>query len=253
MAVSPAMQHKVEMAKKFSQAPSNVLITGETGTGKELFAHSIHAASSRAGQPFVAVNCATLPETLLESELFGYEPGAFSGASREGKTGLFELAHHGTIFLDEIGEIPVTLQAKLLRERPDDILPLVESQIRVLAAEQGKSPPLLTPQARDLLRRYAWPGNVRELRNVCERLVVLSSAQAVDEEALRDLHLFFPERESPRTVEVERPMQEPITFQIPVTMKKKDLAKELGISRTTLWRMTKRQEALRKQQEEKTP
>lgn len=311
IAVSPAMQHKVEMAKKFSQAPSNVLITGETGTGKELFAHSIHAASSRAGQPFVAVNCATLPETLLESELFGYEPGAFSGASREGKTGLFELAHHGTIFLDEIGEIPVTLQAKLLRvlqereirrvgstavipvdvrviaatnvniqsqiaqgklrsdllhrlntleiyipplrERPDDILPLVESQIRVLAAEQGKSPPLLTPQARDLLRRYAWPGNVRELRNVCERLVVLSSAQAVDEEALRDLHLFFPERESPRTVEVERPMQEPITFQIPVTMKKKDLAKELGISRTTLWRMTKRQEALRKQQEEKTP
>ena len=305
------MQHKVEMAKKFSQAPSNVLITGETGTGKELFAHSIHAASSRAGQPFVAVNCATLPETLLESELFGYEPGAFSGASREGKTGLFELAHHGTIFLDEIGEIPVTLQAKLLRvlqereirrvgstavipvdvrviaatnvniqsqiaqgkfrsdllhrlntleiyipplrERPDDILPLVESQIRVLAAEQGKSPPLLTPQARDLLRRYAWPGNVRELRNVCERLVVLSSAQAVDEEALRDLLRVFPERESPRTVEVERPMQEPITFQIPVTMKKKDLAKELGISRTTLWRMTKRQEALRKQQEEKTP
>ena len=110
------MRSRVEIAKQFSQANnSNVLITGATGTGKELFAHSIHAASGRNSQPFVAVNCATLPGNLLECELFGYEPGAFSGAPREGKVGLFEQAHRGTIFLDEIGEIPVSLQAKLLR------------------------------------------------------------------------------------------------------------------------------------------
>ncbi|MFR4561060.1 MAG: sigma 54-interacting transcriptional regulator, partial [Flavonifractor plautii] len=115
IAVSQAMQGKIQIAKKFCTANSSVLITGETGTGKELFAHSIHAASRRAGQPFVAVNCAALPETLLESELFGYESGAFSGASQDGKPGLFELAHHGTIFLDEIGEISCPLQAKLLR------------------------------------------------------------------------------------------------------------------------------------------
>ena len=115
IAVNPEMRKKVEIAKKFSRADSDVLITGETGTGKELFAHSIHSASGRMSQPFVAINCATLPENLLESELFGYEPGSFSGASREGRMGLFELAHRGTIFLDEIGEIPVALQAKLLR------------------------------------------------------------------------------------------------------------------------------------------
>ena len=90
------------MAKRYSRVDSNVLIMGETGTGKELFAHSIHQESSRRNEPFVALNCAALPENLLESELFGYEPGAFSGASKNGKIGLFELAHRVTIFLDEI-------------------------------------------------------------------------------------------------------------------------------------------------------
>jgi propionate catabolism operon transcriptional regulator len=88
---------------------------GETGTGKELFAQSIHNASSRRLEVFVAVNCAALPENLLESELFGYVEGAFSGAAKGGKIGLFELAHKGTIFLDEVSEIPINLQAKLLR------------------------------------------------------------------------------------------------------------------------------------------
>ena len=112
---SAAIASSIRTAEKFSRVDANVLIYGETGTGKELFAHSMHNASSRSAGPFVAVNCAALPENLLESELFGYVEGAFTGAMKGGKAGLFELAHEGTIFLDEVGEIPLTLQAKLLR------------------------------------------------------------------------------------------------------------------------------------------
>jgi len=96
------------------QIQTKVLITGETGTGKELFAHAIHNASARSLYPFVRVNCAAIPETLLEAELFGYEDGAFTGAKKGGKLGKFELANHGTIFLDEIGEMPLSMQSKLL-------------------------------------------------------------------------------------------------------------------------------------------
>ena len=102
-------------AELFAQSESNVLIYGRTGTGKELFAQGIHNASRRAQGPFVAINCAALPENLLESELFGYEEGAFTGARKGGKQGLFELAHGGTIFLDEISEISAGVQARLLR------------------------------------------------------------------------------------------------------------------------------------------
>lgn len=302
IAVNAEMRKKVDIAKKFSQAQSNVLITGETGTGKELFAHSIHSASGRMNQPFVAINCATLPETLLESELFGYEPGSFSGASREGKVGLFELAHQGTIFLDEIGEIPVALQAKLLRvlqekeirrigsttvipvdvrviaatnvniqeqiaqgrfrsdllyrlnaleiyipplrERPDDVIPLMEGQFRIIASAMGKRVPQLSAEAQNILRRYAWPGNVRELRNICERLVVLNDAADVTAETLNELHVLFSDAVQPAAPAVSAA----VTYQdtplvLPTVKKKKDLAKELGVSRTTLWRMTKRQEA----------
>lgn len=105
----------IQKAKKFSQVDSNIIIVGETGTGKELFAQSIHGYSRRRQGPFVAVNCAALSESLLESELFGYVEGAFTGASKGGKPGLFELAHRGTLFLDEISEIPSPLQGRLLR------------------------------------------------------------------------------------------------------------------------------------------
>ncbi|AEE91698.1 Proprionate catabolism activator, Fis family [Tepidanaerobacter acetatoxydans Re1] len=112
---SPMMKKVINQAKQFAQAEAAVVVTGETGTGKEMLVQSIHNASLRKDGPFVAVNCAAVPENLLESELFGYEEGAFTGARRGGKKGLFELAHNGTIFLDEIGELPLKLQARLLR------------------------------------------------------------------------------------------------------------------------------------------
>ena len=137
---SPVMISTVETARRYSRTSSNILLIGQSGTGKEMFAQSIHNDSQRRRMPFVAVNCAAIPEQLLESELFGYVPGAFTGAHRDGKAGLFELAHKGTLFLDEIGEISLPLQAKLLRvlqEREimrvggDSVIPV---DIRILAA-----------------------------------------------------------------------------------------------------------------------
>jgi transcriptional regulator with PAS, ATPase and Fis domain len=112
---SPAIKNTVKLAREFSKVESSVLIVGATGTGKEMLAQSIHNGSHRSQGPFVAVNCAALPEDLLESELFGYVEGAFTGALHGGKMGLFELAHRGTIFLDEIADISPKLQARLLR------------------------------------------------------------------------------------------------------------------------------------------
>lgn len=216
--------------------------------------------------------------------------------------GLFELAHRGTIFLDEIGEIPVALQAKLLRvlqekeirrigsaavipidvrviaatnvnireqialgkfrsdllyrlnaleisipplrERPDDVIPLMEGQLRILAAGLGKQVPKLTPEAQELLCRYAWPGNVRELRNICERLVVLSDAEDVTVEDLQELHSFSgassgaPSGGAPVLLSPAFPPSPP-------GKTKQEIARELGVSRTTLWRMSKRQEGLK--------
>ena len=115
IAQSDQMLKCIKFAKKAALSDLTVLIIGESGTGKELLAQSIHNASSRSKQPFVAFNCAAVPETLMESELFGYVGGTFTGALKEGKAGLFEQANHGTIFLDEIGDMPYTMQAKLLR------------------------------------------------------------------------------------------------------------------------------------------
>ncbi len=105
----------IGLASKVAEVDSTVLITGESGVGKEVLASYIHANSKRSDKPFIKINCGAIPVTLLESEFFGYEKGAFTGASKEGKTGIFELAHNGTLFLDEIGEIPLPLQVKLLR------------------------------------------------------------------------------------------------------------------------------------------
>lgn len=211
--------------------------------------------------------------------------------------GLFELAHRGTIFLDEIGEIPVALQAKLLRvlqekeirrigsaavipidvrviaatnvnireqialgkfrsdllyrlnaleisipplrERPDDVIPLMEGQLRILAAGLGKQVPKLTQEAQELLQHYAWPGNVRELRNICERLVVLSDAADVTVKDLNELHGFSAVSGAPV---LSPPVPSPVLPPVPPGKTKQEIARELGVSRTTLWRMSKRQE-----------
>lgn len=123
------MREVIELSKAFAKTESTVLIIGESGTGKELFAQSIHNESIRQKGPFVAVNCAALPENLLESELFGYSDGAFTGALKGGRQGVFELAHEGTIFLDEIGEIPLHIQTRLLRV-------LQQKEVMRLGAEQ---------------------------------------------------------------------------------------------------------------------
>jgi transcriptional regulator, propionate catabolism operon regulatory protein len=115
VAKSKSMESLLSLARKYALTDSTVLLQGESGTGKEMLAQGIHLASRRKTGPFVAINCAALPENLLESELFGYEEGSFTGARKGGKPGLFELAHHGTIFLDEMGELPLVLQARLLR------------------------------------------------------------------------------------------------------------------------------------------
>ena len=109
------MVRVVELARKAANTPVTILLLGESGTGKELFAHAIHNSSRRRHNQFIRVNCAAIPDSLLESELFGYSEGAFTGARRGGKKGLFEQASGGTIFLDEIGEVSLNVQAKLLR------------------------------------------------------------------------------------------------------------------------------------------
>ncbi|WP_432663020.1 sigma 54-interacting transcriptional regulator [Wukongibacter baidiensis] len=137
---SSLLKHFKARAQSFAQTDLPVLITGESGVGKELFAHAIHSSSNRSSQPFVSINCAAIPETLLESELFGYEGGSFTGANKSGKVGKFELAQYGTIFLDEIGDLPLNMQSKLLRVLQENQIEKIGSNksidinVRVIAA-----------------------------------------------------------------------------------------------------------------------
>ncbi|KAB2334534.1 PAS domain S-box protein [Cytobacillus depressus] len=137
---SPAFVASKSLAERISASQSAVLLLGESGTGKELFAHAIHHNSTRAAFPFVPINCASIPEHLLESELFGYEDGAFTGAKKGGKKGLFQIANNGSIFLDEVGDMPLTMQSKLLRVLQEKELQRIGGQnsisvdVRVIAA-----------------------------------------------------------------------------------------------------------------------
>lgn len=137
---SPKMIEVKDVASKVSMSKSTVLLRGESGTGKELFARAIHNSSGRNNFPFVAINCASIPENLLESELFGYEGGAFTGAKKEGQMGKFELANGGTLFLDEIGDLPLHLQPKILRVLQDEAFmrvggkELISVDFRLIAA-----------------------------------------------------------------------------------------------------------------------
>lgn len=226
---SQAMNEAIRLVERVAPSEASVLISGESGTGKELIAQAIHRLSNRASGSFIDLNCAAFQETLLESELFGYEAGAFSGAKAR-KLGLIELADGGTLFLDEVTELPASLQAKLLRaietrtffrvggvrkvevnvrivaatnrnldsvvgegtfradllyrinsfqihlaplrERPEDIEPLMHYMLKQLA---GANPPEVTADALARLRSYSWPGNVRQLRNCLERAILLSN------------------------------------------------------------------------------
>ncbi len=225
----PAMQEVFKAIGRVAPQNINVLILGESGTGKELVARAIYQHSKRANGPFLAINCAAIPEALLESELFGHEKGAFTGAERR-RIGKFEQCSGGTIFLDEIGDMPPALQAKLLRvlqeqaferlggnetvhtdvrllaatnidldssviqgrfrrdlyyrlggfgialpplrERGEDLPLLVEHLLRRFSREMGKEVQRASPEALEVLRRYAWPGNVRELQSVLRQALL---------------------------------------------------------------------------------
>ncbi|MBI2197352.1 MAG: sigma-54-dependent Fis family transcriptional regulator [Candidatus Rokubacteria bacterium] len=252
---SGRMQEVLSLVRRVAPSDATVLIRGESGTGKELIARAIHHASPRAGGPLVAVNCAALPEGLLESELFGHEKGAFTGAAASRK-GRFELADGGSIFLDEIGDLPLHLQVKLLRvlqerqfervggtrtipvnvrvlaathrnlealvregrfrddlyyrinvvtlllpplrERREDLPPLIEHFLTRFAGKNGKTIRGLTREARDALLRYDYPGNVRELENLIERAVVLTRDEVIGKSDLPlSLDEQGPEGEAP--------------------------------------------------------
>jgi len=234
---SPGMRDVQERIERVAALPTTVLFTGETGTGKDVAAGLLHRSSGRRDGPFVKLSCAALHETLLESELFGHERGAFTGADRR-RIGRFEQADCGTLFLDEIGEMPLTTQVKLLRvleerefhrlggvetlrtgarivaathvdlaeavrqrrfredlyfrldvisihlpplrERPEDVEPLVRRFLAQIAAEAGVPEKPLRAAALERIQRRPWRGNVRELRNALERAFVMSRGDAIE-------------------------------------------------------------------------
>ncbi len=231
----------LHMANKVASLDTTVILFGETGVGKEMFAKYIYQNSPRRDKPFIKVNCGAISPNLVESELFGYEKGAFTGANRNGKVGLFEVADKGTIFLDEIGELPLDMQVKLLRvlqeqeieriggtapikvdvrviaatnrnlesmvaektfredlyyrlmvfpitipplrERPDDIIPLLELFIGNFNKKYGFQK-VFTPLALQFIQSYNWPGNIRELKNIVERAMIISNDDHITSEDL---------------------------------------------------------------------
>ena len=246
--VSQDMRRLKQEAEMAARGNSTIMLTGESGTGKELFAEAIHQASPRRKGPYVKVNCAAVPENLLESEFFGYASGAFTGAQKGGKAGKFAIANEGTLFLDEIGDMSLNLQSKLLRvledksfeplgsnesvkvdvriiiatnkdliqkvergefrsdlyyrlnvinfhlitirDRSEDIIPLVHVFLERLNQDFGKQITGVSPAVRKILVGHRWPGNVRELKNVIERAVNFASGEMLE---LEDLPFYLRE------------------------------------------------------------
>lgn len=314
---SKVMQDLAMRAQKYAEANLTILITGETGTGKDIFAQSIHNYSPCRDNPFVTINCATLPESLLESELFGYEEGAFTGARRGGKVGLFELAHRGTIFLDEIAEMPLPLQNRLLRiveekrvrrvggtkfipikvriitatnkdleelveeekfrkdlyyrinvlhlnipplrDRKEDIISIFEETISGLCADNLDTVGFkkISSELSDILLNYSWPGNVRELLNFVQRLYFISDGlnrssnklREIAKSELREKHRLVEDNKTIRLSNVtleeieEDILRRYATERRKVGKNRTEIARELGISRTTLWKKLKNGEA----------
>jgi transcriptional regulator with GAF, ATPase, and Fis domain len=188
-------------AHRVAGTDTTVLILGETGVGKEVVARAIHRVSPRRGNPFIRVDCSLFPETLITSELFGHEKGAFTGAFSR-RIGRFELADGGTLFLDEIGDIPLEVQARLLRviqskefERCEDIPLLAYYLLETYAKKSGKPITKIPDDDMKKLMRYDWPGNVRELENVVERAAILSTGDYLQVPDLEDnRHLSPPSR-----------------------------------------------------------
>ena len=300
---------EIKRAKKqaliTAKGNSTVLITGESGTGKEMFAKAIHYASPRGEGPFVTVNCGAIPENLLESELFGYEKGAFTGASDKGKAGKFETANGGTIFLDEIGDMPPHLQVKILhvlqnmrfervggnkniivdvrviaatnkdlegmiregtfredlyyrlsviplmipplRERRDDIKLLMYHFLRKYNTFMNRKITGFTKEVEELYMNHNWPGNVRELENAVEygTNMAFGDTIGIDEVPARlmrneDNIMKFQDTDLPLSEQVKRYEKEIITRKLKkygISGNAKDtVAKELGLSRATLYR-----------------
>ncbi|MEJ2719675.1 MAG: sigma-54 dependent transcriptional regulator [bacterium] len=236
--LSPAMQQVFDVMRRVAATDASVLVSGESGTGKELIAKAIHFNSPRRTARLITINCAAIPEDLLESELFGHVKGAFTGAIRT-KDGKFQQAHGGTLFLDEIGSLSMALQAKLLRALQEKEVQRVGGDepetvdVRVISATNRPLPELIrdgtfredlfyrlnvvpitlpplrdrasdipllvrhfaakygggrsisfSEDALDAIRSYGWPGNVRELENFCERIILMSESDRIDERAV---------------------------------------------------------------------
>lgn len=304
---SPQMLQVYDIIETVSHTDATVLISGESGTGKELAANAIHLLSNRKDAPFVKVNCAALPETLLETELFGHERGAFTGAVKQRK-GRFESADGGTLFLDEIGDLPLSVQVKLLRvlqerqfervggnetifvdvrlicatlknlkdeiqkgafredlyyrlnvvplhlpplrERKEDMLPLIDYFVSKYSKKMGKIVRGVSEEAKALLVKYTFPGNIRELENIIERAIALLKDEWI---AADDLPDEVREQANSRLIVCERIMElkqlneavstfekEYIQNVLRATKGKKGQAADiLGISRKNLWEKIK--------------
>ncbi len=296
---SPAIKKIISEVRKFADAKSNVLLLGETGTGKELIARAIHFNSKRTDKPFVPINCSAIPENLLESELFGHVKGAFTGAINF-KKGMLEEANGGTVFLDEIGNLSMGLQSKLLRvledyhvrpvggtqsvkidlrfisatnkdleasvkegafredlfyrinvitiklpplrERREDIGPLVKYFFQKLSGDLGKPVKQIGAETLKLLMDYNWPGNIRELQNIIERAILIADDGIISAEHLPD----NVKTNRPFTQEVLEDRLSIEEYAKTVIQKyqhectEQQLAEMLGITRKSLWEKRKR-------------